>query len=203
MRLNNFINRENLALDQRGITGLETAIVLIAFVVVASVFAFAVLSTGLLSSEKSKEVVLGGLAETSATLTLRGSVIANAKAADNIWVDNIKFTVTSAAQAAEAVDLSSAGTVITYLDKDNAINCDNPVVAGTPKCSWSATWIIGSGNLVDPNEQVDVTVILNNLTPNGLNKSKEFTIQVRPSRGAVIVVNRTMPAELKDIIDLQ
>ena len=75
MRLNNFINRENLALDQRGITGLETAIVLIAFVVVASVFAFAVLSTGLLSSEKSKEVVLGGLAETSATLTLRGSVI--------------------------------------------------------------------------------------------------------------------------------
>ena len=37
--------------DQRGITGLETAIVLIAFVVVASVFAFAVLSTGLLSSE--------------------------------------------------------------------------------------------------------------------------------------------------------
>ena len=33
--------------DERGITGLETAIVLIAFVVVASVFAFAVLSTGL------------------------------------------------------------------------------------------------------------------------------------------------------------
>ena len=38
--------------DQRGITDLETAIVLIAFVVVASVFAFAVLSTGLLASEK-------------------------------------------------------------------------------------------------------------------------------------------------------
>ena len=37
--------------EQEGITRLETAIVLIAFVVVASVFAFAVLSTGLLSSE--------------------------------------------------------------------------------------------------------------------------------------------------------
>ena len=48
--------------DQRGITGLETEIVLIAFVVVASVFAFAVLTTGLLSSEKSKETVLGALA---------------------------------------------------------------------------------------------------------------------------------------------
>ena len=62
--------------DQRGITGLVTAIVLIAFVVVASVFAFAVLSTGLLSSEKSKETIIGGLEETSATVVLRGSVIA-------------------------------------------------------------------------------------------------------------------------------
>ena len=202
--MNNIVKASNKLLrEQRGITGLETAIVLIAFVVVASVFAFAVLSTGLLSSEKSKQVVLGGLEETSATLTLRGSVIADAKAADNIWVDNIKFTLTSAAQAAEAVDLSSAGTVVTYLDNDHAVNCDNPVEPGTPKCSWSTNWIIGSGNLVDPNEQVDVTVTLNNMTPHGLNKSKEFTIQVRPSLGAVIVVNRIMPGELKNIMDLQ
>ena len=198
------INRPgNLVLDQRGITGLETAIVLIAFVVVASVFAFAVLSTGLLSSEKSKEVVLGGLAETSATLTLRGSVIGEADSTDE-WVDKVRFTLTSAAQAAEAVDLSSSGTVVTYLDKEQAKNCSFGDGSGSGSyCFWETSWIIGSGNLVDPNEQVDVTVILNNLTPNGLNKSKEFTIQVRPSRGAVIVVNRTMPAELKDIIDLQ
>ncbi|MCI0781486.1 MAG: hypothetical protein J4N89_10435, partial [Chloroflexi bacterium] len=65
-----------LSKDQRGITGLETAIVLIAFVVVASVFAFAVLSTGLLSAEKSKETVLGGLAETSSTIAIRGDIIA-------------------------------------------------------------------------------------------------------------------------------
>ncbi|MEE8363798.1 MAG: archaellin/type IV pilin N-terminal domain-containing protein, partial [Dehalococcoidia bacterium] len=46
--------------DQRGITGLETAIILIAFVVVASVFAFTVLSTGIFSSERSKETVYAG-----------------------------------------------------------------------------------------------------------------------------------------------
>ncbi len=43
--------------DQRGITGLETAIVLIAFVVVSSVFAFAALSTGRFSSDKAKETI--------------------------------------------------------------------------------------------------------------------------------------------------
>jgi flagellin FlaB len=39
--------------EEYGITGLETAIVLIAFVVVAAVFAFVVLSTGLFSSERA------------------------------------------------------------------------------------------------------------------------------------------------------
>ncbi|MGA2286130.1 MAG: archaellin/type IV pilin N-terminal domain-containing protein, partial [Dehalococcoidia bacterium] len=43
--------------EEEGITGLETAIILIAFVVVATVFAFVVLSTGLFSSERGKEAV--------------------------------------------------------------------------------------------------------------------------------------------------
>jgi len=50
---------------QRGITGLETAIILIAFVVVASVFVFTVLSTGIFSSERAKETVHAGLDESS------------------------------------------------------------------------------------------------------------------------------------------
>ncbi|MBI5029681.1 MAG: flagellin, partial [Chloroflexi bacterium] len=36
----------NMMKDERGITALETAIILIAFVVVAAIFAFTVLSTG-------------------------------------------------------------------------------------------------------------------------------------------------------------
>lgn len=183
--------------DQRGITGIETAIVLIAFVVVATVFAFTVLNTGLLSAEKSKETVLGGLAETSASLHLRGSVIADANPGKTA-IDTIKFYLTAAAQSTESVDLSSTGSVVTYLDSDNSLNCTG---SGSPSCSWSATWVIGSGNLLDPGEQVEVTVTLTSLTP-GLGKGKEFTIQVKPSKGAVVVVNRTIPAEVKAIMDL-
>ena len=68
--------------NQRGITWLETAIVL---------FSFAVLDTGLLSSKKSKEATLGGLEETSATLSLRGQVIAVANTGTTS-VDTVKFT---------------------------------------------------------------------------------------------------------------
>ncbi len=190
--------------NQHGITGLETAIVLIAFVVVASVFAFAVLSTGLLSSEKSKETVLGGLEETSATLSIRGAVIGDANSGKTA-IDTVKFTLTSAAQASEAVDLSSTGVVVTYLDSDQAINCENPASfdgdPDTAECSWATNWVIGTSDLVDPGEQVDVTVTLTNLSPL-LPKSREFTIQVKPNTGAVVIVNRTTPAELKAIIDL-
>ena len=42
---------------ESGVTGLETAIILISFVVVASVFAYAMLGSGLIAAEKSKETV--------------------------------------------------------------------------------------------------------------------------------------------------
>jgi len=61
--------------DEKGITGLETAIILIAFVVVAAVFAYTALSAGLFSTQKAQEAVYSGLKEAQSTLELRGGVI--------------------------------------------------------------------------------------------------------------------------------
>ena len=78
--------------DQRGVTGLETAIILIAFVVVASVFAFTVLSTGIFSAERGKETIHAGLKEARSSAELKGSVTANGVAdktlslADTSWL---------------------------------------------------------------------------------------------------------------------
>ena len=58
---------------EHGITGLETAIILIAFVVVAAVFAFVVLSTGLFSSERGKEAVYAGLPRRAARWSFRAA----------------------------------------------------------------------------------------------------------------------------------
>ena len=71
------ISPRSFAKDQRGVTGLETAIILIAFVVVASVFAFTVLSTGIFSSERGKETLFAGLKEAQGTLGMSGAVVAN------------------------------------------------------------------------------------------------------------------------------
>ena len=191
--------------NQRGITGLETAIVLIAFVVVAAVFAFAVLNTGLLSSEKSKEAALGGLEETSSTLSLRGEVVADANAAKTA-IDFVKFNLAPATTASESVDLSTTGSVITYLDDNQGINCQNPQSfdgdPDTAECSWSSNWLNGSGDIVDPGEQVEITVNLTNLSPR-LTANNEFTVQVKPNKGAVVIVTRTLPGELKGVMDVK
>ena len=62
--------------DQTGITGLETAIILIAFIVVASVFAYTVLSAGLFSSQKTEEVLHTGVEEAESTIKILGNVLA-------------------------------------------------------------------------------------------------------------------------------
>src|SRR4030065_858362 len=75
---------------QEGITGLETAIILIAFVIVASVFSYVVLSAGLFSSQKTKEAVNGGLQSTMSTLEIKGNVVAKMEAG---VVTHIYFSV--------------------------------------------------------------------------------------------------------------
>jgi len=94
---------KKLGRDQRGITGLETAIILIAFVVVASVFAYTVLSAGIFSSEKGKEAVHAGLEQARGSMELVGSVKATSIAATSIdtfesagsWVPSANVTIAS------------------------------------------------------------------------------------------------------------
>ena len=64
-----------IAQRQRGVTGMETAIILLAFVVVASIYAFAVLSTGIVSVDKGKETVRAGFSEPSGPIRLEGSAV--------------------------------------------------------------------------------------------------------------------------------
>ena len=82
--------------DEKGITGLETAIILIAFVVVAAVFAYTTLSAGLFSTQKSQEAVYAGLREARSTLEPKGGVIAVANTiGDSGTIGQVKFTVSS------------------------------------------------------------------------------------------------------------
>ncbi|MCD6470806.1 flagellin [Candidatus Bathyarchaeota archaeon] len=62
--------------DKRGIVGIEAAIVLIAFVVIAAALAYVVVNMGFFSAQKAKSTISRGIEESTSALQLDGSVIA-------------------------------------------------------------------------------------------------------------------------------
>ncbi|MCH2504912.1 MAG: hypothetical protein MK125_05035 [Dehalococcoidia bacterium] len=48
---------------------------------------------------------------------------------------------------------------------------------------------------------MEITLTLTDLTPL-LAEKIEFTVQVKPNKGAVVIVNRVMPGELKGVMEL-
>ncbi len=156
--------------DQKGITGLETAIVLIAFVVVASVFAFTILSAGVFSSEANKQTIHAGLKETRTRLRQAGSAFAfSGYVGSTQAVHKIVF-IAQNSLAGEPVDLTapytaddsgtdpdiihgaSTATIVSYADENQRLS-DIP---------WSAVFIgNNSGDLLlEDGEKAEVTVWL-------------------------------------------
>ena len=82
---------KNLVRDESGITALETAIILIAFVVVASVFAFTILSAGTFSTERGRQAIYAGLEQVSNSMEVYGSVIGSLTNITDTTVDQIDF----------------------------------------------------------------------------------------------------------------
>lgn len=144
--------------DQRGITGLETAIVLIAFVVVAAVFAFAVITTGLFSSEKAASTASSALGETSTTLLPKGAVIGQANTGKDA-VATVRYKLTNS--GADAVGLGAASTLLTYSDQNNLTTLVRAAdITGTGATApwWWSDWKLGTGDSLDSGEVVEITV---------------------------------------------
>lgn len=188
-RLTNRIHK-----DQRGITGLETAIILIAFVVVAAVFAYTVLSAGIFSTQKAQESVYTGLEEVEATLQIKGSVIASATSTGaNGTVDDVQFTVEGAMQGL-AIDFSEPPdnvVVVSYIDSTQV----------SRDLDWSITKVgkTDDDNLLEADEKFEITV---DLTALSLGPDTTFSVEVKPPTGAVLVIERTTPAWIDAVIDL-
>ena len=181
--------------DQRGIGGLETAIVLIAFVVVSSVFAFAALSTGLFSSDKAKETISAGLAEARGTLELKGSVMAKVSGTTGASgvVTTMEFQVSNAA-AGESIDLTPGNTVIKYSDSSQTVNMN----ASSEFTSTNVAAFGDSDNLLEVGEVFEIVLLdMTTQLTTDLGTNKEFTLEVVPPSGAVLYIGRRTPVSLE------
>jgi archaeal flagellin FlaB len=188
--MNGKLNR--LMKDERGITALETAIILIAFVVVAAIFAFTVLSTGTFLTERSKEAAYAGLQEVRGSMELKGSVVLEATGSD------IVFNLATVA-GGSSVDLSKVK--IAYRDKNttedltytSSVTATNGLwIATQPPANNTNVQILSSGNMAK--------IRVKRATP--LTANWTFALEVKPPTGGVLQIERTCPAAIEVVTDL-
>ena len=194
----------NLHRGQRGMTGLETAIILIAFVTVASVLAYSVLSAGIFSAERGKATVYSGLAQAQATMEIQGVIIGDA-ITDNSSLDYVEFAL-GLTIPDEKVDMTAI--VINYFD--------DATQTGLSRAAWgswsgsSGQWTFqkavgsterGTANTMEGDEIHTIKVDI----PTGttLGTYDQFTIQIIPPTGATLTVQRTLPGSLEQKMDLK
>ena len=185
--------QKRLTKNQVGITGLETAIILIAFVIVASVFAYVVLSAGLFSSQKAKETVYAGMKEARSTIEIKGDVIA--KIVGGV-VTELYFTV-GTRPGAEPIDFTDTSNstnklIMSFQDQTQRI----------PTVNWTMLRLTSNNNdnLLDENELFQITVDLSSAS--NITAYHTFTLEVKPPVGAVLPIERTVPARVSQYVNL-
>jgi len=192
-------------------TGLEAAIVLIAFVVVAAVFSYVVLGAGFFTTQKSQEVVHTGVQQASSSMEIIGNVYGIASTAGNLQY--VKFTI---GNTAGGTGLDVTKMVVAYIDettrsadvkyttdtgdglisglKDAAANMDGSTGMG----EWGIIEKINANdnNILEPGEQfvIGVSVPTKSTKP-----YTPFTINLQPSVGAVFTLQKTVPAAIDPV----
>jgi flagellin FlaB len=186
--------------DQEGITGLETAIILIAFVIVASVFSYVVLSAGLYASEKTKEAVTSGLGSTMSVLELKGDVIGEMQ---NGVLTDVFLTVGLPAAgnpvdfgSVNGTDNSTRKVIVSYSDEQNIF----------PTCNYTLEKIVdldpSAGDLLEPNDLFQLDVDLSSSGNMTIGAYCSFTLEVKPPDGPVLSIDRTIPGRISQYVDL-
>jgi flagellin FlaB len=212
--------------QEGGLTGLETAIVLIAFVTVAAVFGYAVLSAGIFSTEKAKESVYQGMQEAKSTMVVKGNIIASTNLTSDLYsevgsynwtagnyVGEIRVTLANA-MGGEPIDLTlpedsddsgiievgedGARTVIAY--SDLSVHIDS--------IAWATRWL-GHHDGDQVLEKGETVVLLVPVGPaldtkgETLDANQRFSLEIKPPHGATIDVEKWIPASIDTIMDLK
>ncbi|MEM2787856.1 MAG: archaellin/type IV pilin N-terminal domain-containing protein [Archaeoglobaceae archaeon] len=195
--------------NEKGFTGLEAAIVLIAFVVVAAVFSYVMLGAGFFTTQKSKQVVDTGVKQASSSLTLDGQYIylRASPTGSNGNATKIFFYVTQTA-GGSPVDLEKTSIAITTASGYNQLfftdGCKDKDENSITGCPWAYKQTVGddNDNVVEMNEKYKITINVedSNWTRIGYIKPNDvITIEVRPPIGAPLSITKQLPPSFTNL----
>jgi len=216
----------------RGVIGIESAIVLIAFVIVAAALAFVVLNMGFATTQKAKTAITSAIGEAGSSIAVSGKVVGDSTtAATPLTAIMIPIKITT---GGESIDLNTTRATISYLSNDveyNNIYRNACTITGathsTPTSAWAAAL---AATCVDANPIVgaptDTTAIIywavsQQVPPNTIleqgehailsigwngadppNSLDKIKIELTITGGATLTVERDIPNISSAVIDL-
>ncbi len=198
--------------NRSGMTGLETVIILVAFVITAAAFAFVVLNMGFLTAEKAQSVISSGMSEASSALLVDSGVVGQfgSTGGDQGDIDLTKLTFyIKLSQGHEPVDLDDSKLVATYTNARTHAEIYN--------ANGTIMTITGvnddSDSLCETGEKFKVEINFAQLTNSTMDPDvtldngyahpyEEFRVELRPSAGAVLSIERQLPAVYSTIMVL-
>lgn len=189
-------------------TGLEAAIVLIAFVVVAAVFSYVVLGAGFYTTQTAQATVHTGVAQASSSVEIAGNVMGIALGESP---ERLTYINASIMLMAGGTPMDLTQMVISYSDSGGGRNASInmiPSACGTILSANAATnndieWCVsqkinevgGTNNLLEPNE----IWILSIGMPDSASINQKITFNLQPAVGAVSSFSKTIPGALSRI----
>jgi flagellin FlaB len=191
--------------SRKGLTGLESAIILVAFVITAAAFSFVVLNMGFLTSQTSRSIISSSISESSTSLQCDGEVVGHFNTTSSqmigvifyiklsggsspVSMDNNKLTITYSNVRVSGVlygSLVSNDTVCTLTQVEGN---------GDKILSQGETWKIMC-NFAKVGDDPDTGLTI----PSAYALAYEsFSIAVRPANGAILTITRNVPGDIEN-----
>ena len=198
--------------NEDAFTGLEAAIVLIAFIVVAAVFSYVMLGAGFFATQEAQRTVHTGSQQASTSLEIIGNVYGmndNAVATQRTNLTHIEFTVGNTA-GGTPLDISQMlvtfvcgeqSMVIPYdMTNSNVTKTGNGVIAGA---MWGVNTTyndVGKRNhLLESGEQFVLRVNFPGDAIKMLEPNTRFSVNLQPAVGAAFPIKKTVPSTIYQV----
>ncbi len=186
--------------SEKGFTGLEAAIVLVAFVVVAAVFSYVMLGAGFYTTQKSQEVVHTGVKQASSSVELSGDVMARGD--DGLTeIDSVTLFL-QLTSGGSAVDMNKTLIVVSASDI-SPVDLKLGATANAVNFAIADKFNDNDDELIDRFEKFEITINLNaiggaaSITPND-----QFQLEIKPPQGASYTIQRQAPPSIGAIMTL-
>jgi len=204
--------------DKKWMLGVESAIILIAFVIVAAAFSFMVVNMGLFATQRGRDTISQGVQEASTPLMLDGSImIRGANISQNgeyaIRVDAIIIPLKTL--GVKYVPMANETTVVSlrvenhtaYANIYNGINSTEPrghnftsLINGLKKRSETTAVLFIENS--DGDESMDAQekglLIIYLVNADAASKRENIFIEIRPEKGAPLSIEFTVPSEMQE-----